>query len=129
MKNGLITRILGFLFLLIFLSGCSTMMTVKAVDPVGNPVNGATVFVDDEKIGETPDASTKVSNFVGSSVDIRVTAEGFYTKTTEPRKEFKTGAFIGGLFILPMFLWVWGPKAEQVVLLSPQPQDADLTDE
>ena len=113
------SRTISILIILAFFSGCTTMMTVNAVDQMGLPIDNATVLVDSENIGQTPDASVRVSNFVGGNTTIRVIAEGFHPRTTEANREFKVGPFIGGLFIWPVLLWVWGPRSVKNVMLTP----------
>ena len=122
MKKEVLIRTIGILLIVVFFAGCSTMMTVNAVDPFGMPIENATVMVDNERIGQTPDANTRVSNFIGTSTNIRVMAEGYYPRTTEPEREFKVGSFIGGLIMWPLLLWTYGPRATQTIMLSPQPQ-------
>jgi len=105
---------------MVFFGSCTTMMTVNAVDPNGRPIKSATVIVDGENIGKTPEASKSVTNFIGETPSIRVTAEGYQTRTVEATKELKIGPLIGGFFTgAVLFLWVWGPKAEQNVILTP----------
>lgn len=111
-------RMISILLVLVF-SGCSTMMTVQAIDADGRPINEATVSVNSKVVGQTPNASTSVSNFVGSTPSIQVQASGYQTNTTKPDKEIKVGSLVGGLFLWPLFLWCYGPKAIQNVTLAP----------
>ena len=39
--------------------------------------------------------------------------KGYRTIRTKMDKDFKVGAFIGGIFIWPIWLWVWGPSEIQ----------------
>ena len=122
MKNTLFTRLVSLSLILIFISGCSTTMNIYTVDSIGNQVTGATVMIDGENIGQTPNASKKVSNFAASDIEIRVIAEGFRTRITEPMMEIKVGTFICAL-IPPLWLlmfWAWGPRTQQYVILSPE---------
>jgi hypothetical protein len=108
------------LLVLIFIGGCSTMMTVSAIDTYGRPINDAVVLVDGENIGQTPNASTRVSNFAANDYSIRVVAEGYQPRTTQARKELKTGSFVAGIFLFWPWLWAYGPKAEQNIILTPE---------
>ena len=110
---------ISILLILVFFGGCATTMSVNAIDPNGTPINGATVMVDGLNIGQTPDAATRESNFIGNNPSIRVVAEGFNPRTTEAAREFKVAPFIAGLFLWPLLLWVYGPRAEQNVILTP----------
>jgi len=101
------------------LAGCSTMMTVNAVDQQGMPVQGANVMVDGEHIGQTPEATISVSNFVGRTPLISVTAEGFVPRSVEAVRELKVGPLIGGTIVWPLWLWMWGPRSQQNVVLIP----------
>ena len=122
MRRELFIRTIGILLILVLSSSCSTTMNVNAVDPLGIQVIGATVLVDGENIGQTPNAGTKVSNFAGSIPEIRIIAGGFRTHTTEPDREIKVGTFIVGLIppFWPLLLWAWGPRKQQYVILTPE---------
>jgi len=119
MLRNWLSKGIGVLLILVFVVGCSTTMNVNVFDPTGRPIDGATVSVDGGPIGQTPDASTRVSNFVGNTPSIRVTADGYLPRTVDAEKEFKVGAFIGGIFVWPVLLWVWGPRAQQNIILTP----------
>jgi uncharacterized protein YceK len=108
------------ILMILVLSGCSTMMTVNAVDQDGRLVNDATVLVDGKKIGTTPNATKKVSNAVWKTPIIMVTKQGFYPIIKEADKEFKMGPAIAGvLLICPLWLYVWGPRPHQLITLTP----------
>jgi hypothetical protein len=112
-----------FLMLLVLLSGCvsTTMMRVNTLEPTGKLVVNATVLVNGENIGQTPNASTKVSNFVGTDTEITVLKDGYYTANTEAVKEIKETNLILGIFLnIWAFLWISGPKAQQNVILIPE---------
>ncbi|MCL2070081.1 MAG: PEGA domain-containing protein [Treponema sp.] len=119
MKHGFFTRTIGALMIVVFFSACTTMMTVNAVDPTGSQINGATVLVDGENIGQTPAATTTVSNFVGSTTELRVTANGYHPRTLEASREVKMMPLVVGIFVWPLLLWVWGPTGQQNVVLTP----------
>ncbi|MCL2600823.1 MAG: carboxypeptidase-like regulatory domain-containing protein [Treponema sp.] len=119
MKKGLVMGV--SITMILVLAGCSTMMTVNATDQHGMPVHGANVIVDGEHIGQTPTASTRVSNFIGGSTSITVSADGYLPRTIEAAREAKAGPIIGGFFIWPIWLWTWGPRPQQNVVLTPVP--------
>jgi len=123
MKRAFFTAI--SITMIVILSGCSTTMMVTATDQQGRPIPGANVVVDGQHIGQTPGASTSVSNFIGTT-QITVTADGYFPRNFVATREFKVAPFIGGLFLWPMWLWTWGPRAEQHVILTPMlPQTND----
>ena len=107
------------LMVVVLFNGCTTMMRVNAVDPNGEQIYDARVLIDGEYIGETPDATTQVSNFVGESPEIKVIKNGYNSRSIEPNKELKVPALIAGIFVWVPLLWVWGPKAQQTVVLTP----------
>ncbi|MDR1108021.1 MAG: PEGA domain-containing protein [Spirochaetaceae bacterium] len=114
---------ISFLMVLILFSGCvsTTIMRVNAIEPTGKPVDNATVLVNGENIGQTPNARTKVSNFVGNDTEITVLKEGYYTAKTEAVKELKEVNMILGILLnIWAFLWISGPKAQQNVILLPE---------
>jgi len=122
MLKNLFLKTISIFMILVLFGSCvsSTMMTVYATEPNGRPVNDATVLVNGENIGQTPSASAKVSNFVGSDTQITVSKEGYYTVKTEAVKEVKAANVVIGLLLnIFAFLWVSDPKAQQNVVISP----------
>jgi hypothetical protein len=117
-KDGWL-RIISALMIVVLFSGCTTMMRVNAVDPNGEQIYDARVLIDGEYIGETPEATAIVSNFIAESPEIRVTKDGYNSRSIEPNKEIKIPALIAGVFVWVPLLWVWGPKAQQTVVLTP----------
>jgi len=123
MLKCFLVKIMSIIMILILFNGCvsSTMMTVYATEPNGRPVNGATVLINGENIGQTPNASKKVSNFIGSDTQITVSKDGYYIVRTEAVKEAKVANIVLGIFLnLFALLWVSGPKAQQNVVISPE---------
>jgi len=121
--KGIIVKIVSVCLILTFFSGCvsTTMMRVYALEASGKPVNGATVLVNGEPAGATPEATKRVSNFVGTDTEITVTKDGYYTVTKEAEKEAKAANIVLGLLLnIWAFLWVVGPKANQNVVLTPK---------
>ena len=92
--------------LIVAVVGCSTMVRIET-EP-----SGADVYVNDVKIGKSP-VEQEYSNFVGNQYYVRIERKGYRTIRTKLDKEFKVGAFVGGLFIWPIWLWVWGPSEMQ----------------
>jgi hypothetical protein len=117
-KKGFVKAI-GVLMILVLFSSCTTMMRVNVIERTGKPVDNATVLVNDENIGQTPNAGTSVSNFVGSDTVITVLKDGYYTARKEADKEIKVGpAIVGWLLLWPVLLWAYGPKAQQNIILT-----------
>ena len=92
--------------LIVAVVGCSTMVRIET-EP-----SGADVYVNDVKIGKSP-VEQEYSNFVGNEYYVRIERKGYRTIRTKLDKEFKVGALVGGLFIWPIWLWVWGPSEMQ----------------
>jgi uncharacterized membrane protein len=123
MIKGLLIKGINFLLILVLFSGCvsTTMMRVTAVEPTGKPVDNATVLVNGENIGQTPNARTKVSNFLGADTEITVSKNGYYTARKEAVKEVKMPNIVLGILLNTFaLLWVSGPKAQQNVVLTPE---------
>jgi len=93
----------ALLLTIVAVVGCSTMVRIETEPP------GADVYVNDVKIGKSP-VEQEYSNFVGNEYYVRIERKGYRTIRTKLDKEFKVGAFVGGLFIWPIWLWVWGPS-------------------
>ena len=120
--KGLFIKTIGVLLILVFFGGCavSTKMTVNAIEPNGRPIDDAMVVVDGKNIGQTPHASKRVSNFVGSTPEIIVSKDGYAVVTTEAVKEVKPANVVLGV-MLNFFSWMWvyGPKSQQNIILVP----------
>ena len=127
MKASFFVRVIGILMILVMLVGCSTTMHVNAVDTRGNMIDGASVMVDDQFIGNTPGARTRVSNAVWETTQIRVTKDGFHTAVVDARQQIKVPNLVAGILLswtvvgLIPLLWVWGPRAQQHVVLQEAP--------
>jgi hypothetical protein len=117
-------KAIGILMILSVFGGCvsSTKMNIMALDVNGNPVNDATVMINGEVIGQTPNAQITASNFAGKGYDIIVTKDGYQTVRTEAVKEVKASNIMFGIFLfsIPAWFWIYGPKAQQIVELSPE---------
>ena len=121
--KGFAAKTISILLIPVFFAGCasSTKMTVNVFEPNGSPVVDATVFVDGEVIGQTPNARVKVSNFVGNNFEITVLKDGYETVKTAPVKEVKQTNVVSGI-LLNFFAWLWvyGPKSNQSIILTPE---------
>jgi hypothetical protein len=117
-----LTRAISILIILFFFVGCvsSTTMRVNVIELNGRPVFDANVLVDGEHIGVTPNASIDVSNFILSEYELIVAKEGYYTVRKNATKEVKPANVVLGVIFWFPFLWVYGPKAQQSVVLTPE---------
>jgi hypothetical protein len=96
----------------IFCVGCSTAVRIVTDPPE------AKVYLNQQTVGNTP-INTDLTNLVWEDFNIRIEKPGYKTLSGKLQKEFKVGAFIGGLFIWPLLLWCYGPKDYQVFELEP----------
>ena len=81
---------------------------------------GAEVFVDGELIGTTP-VTMKISNGIWEDPDVLIKKDGFKDLRTGVTKELKGGNLAIGLLLnWPALLWVYGPKANQHYILTPE---------
>ena len=116
-------KAIGILMVFVLFGSCAstTTMRVNATDPDGRPIDDATVLVNGENIGQTPNASVEVSNFVGTEAEITVSKEGYYPTRTEAVRRVKPKNIIWGTLLNAFaFLWVAGPKTQQNVVLTPE---------
>ena len=124
MIKMLFTRAVSVLMIVIFFGGCvsTTKMHINTTDLNGKPVEDATVFIDGVFIGQTPNASKRVSNFNGKDTQIIVAKEGYSTVRTAADKEVKAANLVFGV-LLNFFAWFWiyGPKEQQNVILTSEP--------
>ncbi|MDR0444136.1 MAG: penicillin-binding protein activator LpoB [Treponema sp.] len=121
-RKVLFVKVISIVMILILFNGCvsSTMMMVAAIDPSGMQIVGASVTIDGQMAGVTPIAGKKVSNFVGKNTRIAVAKEGYNPATKNAEKEMKGANLALGLLLnVFAFLWISGPKAQQIVTLTP----------
>jgi len=125
MLKGSFIKVISILMVLVIFNSCvmSTKMVVNVMDTNGVPVNNANVFVDGKSAGQTPGANVKASNFVSAKNEITVSKEGYSTTRVQPVKQVKIANVLCGILLLNVFAWLWvyGPKAQQNVVLSPEP--------
>jgi hypothetical protein len=122
MLKSFFVKVIGILMISVFIGSCAstTTMRVTVTDPDGRPVDNATVMVNGENIGQTPNAITEVSNFAGTETEITVSKEGYYATRTEAAHKVKPkNIVLGTLLNVFAFLWVVGPKTQQNVVLTP----------
>jgi len=100
----------------------STKMVVNVTDTNGTPVSNANVFIDGKPVGQTPGAKAKASNFITARNEITVSKEGYSTVRVQPVKQVKLINVACGILLLNVFAWLWvyGPKAQQNVVLAPE---------
>ena len=116
-------KIVCVLIIITLFTGCvsSTVMRVNTTESNGKPVDNAIVFVNGENIGHTPNASAKVSNFIGTKTEITVMKEGYHAARKIADGEYKTVNIILGILInVWALLWAEGPKEQQHVILIPE---------
>jgi hypothetical protein len=104
--------ILVSIMLIISVTGCATTTMIKA------NVDGAKVTMNGGNVGTTP-VVLSLSDFDFANYNVTISKDGYKTVTAPLAKEFKVGAFIGGLFVWPFLLWIWGPAPNQNFDLVP----------
>ena len=109
MKKSLIALIILVAF---SFASCSTLVRINTPD-----AEGAIVKVNGERIGTTP-TKAKLSDAIWEDYEVEVTMDGYKPYHGMLKKEFKVGTFIGGFFIWPLFLWVYGPAPIQNIYLD-----------
>ena len=109
-------RILIYIFCFIFVfMGCASTTTIKS-----RP-DGATVYMDNIKIGATPMQYSDTA-LAGTTKSLKLTKDGYKPLETVIRKsEFQWGPLIGGLLVLFPFIWILGyPDIYEFETLSRQ---------
>ncbi len=61
-----------------------------------------------------------LSDGIWKNYDIVVEKDGYQTYRGRLKKEVKIGTFIGGFFLFPFWLWVYGPESYQNIYLEPE---------
>ena len=85
---------------------CTTLVRIESEPP------DAKVYLNRQPSGTTP-LSISLSNFIFNEYDISIEKEGFEDLESRLNKEFKVAPFVGGLFVWPLLLWVYGPEDYQ----------------
>ncbi len=101
------------LVLILIMSSCATLVRIETDIP------DAKVKLDGQSIGNTP-VEKSLSDGIWENYDIVIEKDGYRTLRTRLNKEFKVGTFIGGLFLWPLLLWVYGPEPIQFFELEKQ---------
>jgi hypothetical protein len=82
-------------------------------------VSGAEIRLNGEPLGFAP-VKKKLSDALWESYTVDVRKDGYKTYYGELKKEVKADAVIGGLFVWPIWLWVYGPEPVQNIYLEPE---------
>ena len=94
--------VIGLVGLIFLISGCASTTNIKS-----RP-EGAAVFVDNVRIGETPIQYSDTA-IAGSSKALTLKKEGYRQFDTVIRKsEFQWGPCIGGSLVLVPLIWIYG---------------------
>lgn len=96
-------------------TGCVTSTKVS----IYTDVEGADVFIDNKKIGQTPIIKYKMKNIAWEDEVIIIRKEGYEEVNRYMYKEIKWWNAITGYFFLIPLIWSYGPKPEQHYLLTP----------
>ncbi|WP_147634705.1 PEGA domain-containing protein [Treponema pectinovorum] len=108
--------VISSLMLFVMFASCVTSTRVQ----FNTDVEGATLYIDGEKIGTTP-TQVKLSNGIWNDPDIILKKEGYQDLRTDLAKEVKGVNLVAGLLIWwPSLLWVYGPKKTQNYMLFPE---------
>ena len=102
------------LILLLFaMSACSTMVRIDTPN-----VSGANVKLNGEPIGKAP-IEKSLSDALWEDYTVEVYKEGYQPYYGKLKKEIKVDTLIGGFFVWPLWLWVYGPEDQQKIYLEP----------
>ena len=113
MKTKGVTGKIVCLTVLVFfvLTSCTTLVHIDTNVP-------ADITIDGRPLGKTP-VQKELSDFVLSTYEVVLTADGYIPYRGELRKEFKIGAFVAGWFFLyPLWFWIYGPAPYQYFTLQ-----------
>ena len=98
----------------VLMSSCVSSTMIESIP------NGATLYLDGERVGETPylHRDTKI---VGTTTDIRMEREGYksFHATLQRNEEADAGAIVAGVFTLIPFLWTMNYKPTHTYELTP----------
>lgn len=99
----------------VLLTGCSSSTMLRS-----NPT-GATVFVDGERLGQTPVQFSSTA-IVGTSHQVRLELPGYQTTNAQFSRngDANIGAIIGGIFVLFPFLWTLDYRNSYTFELQPE---------
>lgn len=108
------TAVTGLLLCSLVSQGCAARTKIQSQP------SGATIFVDGQNVGKTPYVH-RDRKIVGSTTDVRLEKPGYETLNTSFKRDegIHVGALIGGLFFLPVFLWITDYRPERIYSLTP----------
>jgi hypothetical protein len=95
----------------LLLSSCATLVRIETNVP------GAKLKLDGQTVGSTP-VEKSLSDAIWENYDVVIEKDGYRVLRTRLNKEFKVGTFIGGLFLWPLLLWIYGPEPNQLFELE-----------
>lgn len=98
---------------MLMISSCSTMVRIDTPD-----VAGAEIKLNNEPLGAGP-INRSLSDGVWETYNVEVTKDGYKPYYGELKKEIKVDTLIGGIFVWPLWLWVYGPEEVQNIYLEP----------
>lgn len=105
-KAGMSKVMIAVLALSFLITGCASRTIIKS-----RP-EGAKVYIDDIERGMTPYAH-RDRKFLGSTRQVRLQKDGYKPVVSIIKKdEFRVKNCIGGLFFMPLLLWVQGYPSE-----------------
>lgn len=93
------------LLLILCMTGCASTTMIKSVP------DGATIFLNGEKVGTTPYTHTD-TKIIGARNSVILKKDGFqdFSTTFVRDEEANIGPIIGGFFVMVPFLWALGYK-------------------
>jgi len=96
------------------ITGCASTTVINS-EP-----NGATVYLNGEKVGTTPYTHTD-TKIVGSTNTVQLKKDGYQdlTATFSRNEDVNVGAIIGGVFVLVPFLWIMDYKPSRSYEMTP----------
>ena len=104
-----ILKLLWLGFLTGTLISCASTTTIRVTDKKDSVDRQVKIYMDGsyQGSGEVQYSDTKI---IGSTTDILLKKEGCRSQrqTLSRSEQFNVGAFIGGLFVWPVLLWVMG---------------------
>jgi hypothetical protein len=98
----------------------ATLAACSSTTVINSEPSGATLYLNDEKVGATPYTHTD-TKIVGSTTKVTLKKQGYQDLTTAFRRNEETnvGAIISGIFVLVPFLWVMEYKPSHFYEMLP----------
>ena len=116
-------KVVCVIMILVLFGSCatSTMVKIYTTEENGKPINDATVTLNGQVVGQTPNAQMRISNFAGTNPQFTIYKEGYNVVRKELVKEVKPRNVIFGLLMnVFAWLWVYGPKPYQEIIMTPE---------